>query len=272
MSQQENQDGSALEERKRQEREFHNVREEARKADEAEHDAFYTNRRFYSIAGRSRNYLDGWLQDNCPGAEVLDYCCGTGEMAIRAARLGARVTGIDISDVSIESAAEAARAEGLEDRCTFIAGDAEATGFPDNSFDVIIATGVLHHVDLDAAYKEMSRILRPGGKAVCVEAMNHNPIIMWYRRRTPHLRTAYEVDHILGVDDIRKASDYFGSISSRFFHLAGIAAIPLLGTPLFKPALGVFNLADDVLLRIPFIRRQAWQAIFTLENTVTPPR
>jgi len=260
-----------LEIRKLQEREFHNQRERLRIDDQQGHDSYYTNRRLYAITGKSHKYLADWLAASCPGSRALDYCCGTGEVSRQMARLGADVTGIDISDISVESAKEMARAEGLADRCRFLVGDAEATGFPSASFDLIVATGVLHHVDLDAAYAEMARLLVPGGKVICVEALAHNPFIMRYRRKTPHLRTPFEVDHILRVKDIERARAYFSRVETRFFHLAAIAAIPFEGTLVFKPMLAVLDFLDEFLLRVPVVRRQAWQAVFSLEVPRNPP-
>ena len=255
-----------MEDRKQKEREFHNRRELARLEDQEAHDSYYTNSRFYSITGKSARYWDHWLERCCPGAIALDYCCGTGEMSHKMARLGATVTGIDISEVSIETANAEADRCGLADKINFIVGDAEHTDFADDSFDIVIASGVLHHVDLDAAYAEIARILKPNGSVICGEALAHNPFIMAYRRRTPHLRTAFEVDHILRVSDIKRARKYFRSVDIRFFHLLSIGAIPFRNTLLFRPILAVLEVIDSVLTRIPFLRHHAWQAMFTLAN------
>ena len=255
-----------MEKRKQQERDFHNQRETDRITNPEHHDAYYTNRRFYSIAGVSRDYVEELLSTRCPGATALDFCCGTGGMSLRMAAKGAQVTGVDISDVSIATAAKNAADAGLSDRARFQVGDAENLQFAPDTFDLAVCSGVLHHVDLDAAYRELSRVVKPTGSVIAIEALAHNPIITNYRRRTPHLRTPYEVDHILRVQDIRKAEKFFRKVEIRFFHLASIAAIPFLGTPLFKPLLGVLNAVDSVLLRVPYVQRNAWQAVFVLSE------
>ncbi|MDB4949658.1 MAG: type 11 methyltransferase [Gemmatimonadetes bacterium] len=256
-----------MEDRKRKEREFHNARESVRMEDAGEAERSYPNLRFYSVVEGSRGYIFGWLAKHCAGKDVLDYCCGPGGMSVRLAKLGARkVTGIDISDVSIRSARQKAEAEGVSDRVELHVMDAEHTTFPDDTFDAAVCSGVLHHLDLDPAYRELARVLRPGGRIICIEAMRHNPYFMRYRRRTPDLRTAWEVDHILGVPEIRKARKYFDSVEVRFFHLFALGAVPLRRTPFFKPALAVLNLLDAAVLRIPGIRRWAWQAVFILSE------
>jgi ubiquinone/menaquinone biosynthesis C-methylase UbiE len=258
--------GAMLEERKLQERQFHNQRELDRINDPEHHDTYYSNRHFYDITGVSRRYVEHLLDTRCPGARALDFCCGTGEMSIRMAQKGADVTGIDISDVSIATAAEVANGMGLGDKAKFQVGDAENLDFGADTFDLALCSGVLHHVDLNAAYRELARVVKPGGSVIAIEALAHNPIITNYRRRTPHLRTPFEVDHILRVQDIRLAEKYFRKVEIRFFHLASIAAIPLRRTPLFRPLVAALDAVDAVLLRLPYVQRMAWQSVFVLSE------
>src|ERR1041384_1387377 len=70
-----------------------------------------------------------------PGMKVLDVACGTGNLAIPAARTGADVTGVDIAPNLVEQARENAKREGLN--AQFDEGDAEALSYNDASFDVV---------------------------------------------------------------------------------------------------------------------------------------
>jgi hypothetical protein len=99
---------------------------------------------------------------------------------------------------------------------------------------------------------------------LCIEALGHNPIINLYRRLTPGLRTAWEVDHILKERDIRRAKQVFGHVEGRYFHLFAIGAALLRRTPLFGPALAVLDGVDQAVLRIPGLRSMAWQILFEL--------
>jgi hypothetical protein len=76
-----------------------------------------------------------------------------------------------------------------------------------------------------------------------------------------HLRTVWEVDHILGVPDIYKGKKYFNTIKVRYFHLFALGAIPFRKTFIFKPLLRVLELLDEVVLRIPVIQKWAWVAV-----------
>ena len=129
-----------------------------------------------------------WYENNTRGKHICDYCCGNGEDGIIIAdSLGATVVGMDISEVSIENCRRRAQEVGVSDRVTHVVGDAEAE-FEDNTFDVVIEYGALHHLELDKAFSEMARVLRPSGQAICQEAVGHNPIIHAYRKLTPKLR------------------------------------------------------------------------------------
>ena len=104
--------------------------------------------------------------------------------------------------------------------------DAENLTFADNSFDIIHEYGALHHVDLEASFKETSRVLKSDGSFICTEALRHNPFIHWYRKKSMHLRTEWEVEHILRVQDILKGKKYFNNVNIKYFHLFALGAIP----------------------------------------------
>jgi len=229
---------------------------------ESEYEKHFTNMKFYSIARSSFAYRDALIFDGIRGAVALDYCCGNGEVAIEMAKRGAsRVMGIDISSVAIENARVLAKVASVDAVCEFAVMDAEHTEFADGMFDLIHEYGALHHLDLPSAYKELSRILKPDGKLVCTEALRHNPLIHWYRKRTPHLRTQWEVEHILGIPEIESGREYFGALDLRAFHLAALAAVPLRKVFFFESFLSFLNLVDRVLLTFPFLRRMAWVAV-----------
>jgi SAM-dependent methyltransferase len=96
------------------------------------------------------------------GATLLDVACGSGQLALVAARRGARVTGVDIAASSIRAARERAEAESLSAR--FDDGDAEALPYADASFDVVTSRfGAMFAPRPDVVAKELVRVCRPGG-------------------------------------------------------------------------------------------------------------
>lgn len=98
-----------------------------------------------------------------PGQRVLDVACGTGVVAVTAARLGAKVSGLDLTPVLLERAHENARIAGVN--IDLIEGDAEALPYPDGSFDAVLSQfGHMFAPRPAIAVKEMLRVLRSGGR------------------------------------------------------------------------------------------------------------
>jgi SAM-dependent methyltransferase len=247
------------------------MRVEERKAREAAfHDRAFSEEtrqdlwsKYYRVVRASAQCYEDYLKSNCAGRRVLEYGCGVSSRSFLLADCGAAaVTGIDISPVAIERAAQRAKGNGREN-VSFQLMDAERLDFPDDSFDLVCGTSIIHHLDLERAYSEVSRVLRPEGSAIFVEPLGHNPLINLYRRRTPHLRTSDE--HPLRMGDLRTACDYFEAVSARFFHLQGLLAVPFRRTRAFDRILQALDAADQALFRIaPFAGRYAWQVVIEL--------
>lgn len=100
-----------------------------------------------------------------PGTRMLDVACGTGQIAIPAARAGARVTGLDLAPNWIEQARAQAVGEGLEIR--FDVGDAEDLPYEDASFDLTVSLiGAMFAPRPEVVASELLRVTRPGGQVV----------------------------------------------------------------------------------------------------------
>jgi demethylmenaquinone methyltransferase / 2-methoxy-6-polyprenyl-1,4-benzoquinol methylase len=122
-----------------------------------------------------------------PGDRVLDACCGTGDLAIAAEREGGRVTGLDFSPRML------ARARGKSQTVEWIAGDLLALPFEGASFDAAtVGFGVRNVADLDAALRELRRVLRPGGRLAVLEITQPTGALrpffaLWFDRVVPAL-------------------------------------------------------------------------------------
>jgi demethylmenaquinone methyltransferase/2-methoxy-6-polyprenyl-1,4-benzoquinol methylase len=103
----------------------------------------------------------------------LDVAGGTGDVAFRILRAGGpnvRVTLADISPEMLGEGRRRAEAEGLLGRCAFSVGNAEALPFSDKSFDgYTIAFGIRNVTHIDRALAEAYRVLKPGGRFLCLE-------------------------------------------------------------------------------------------------------
>src|SRR5512142_486072 len=100
--------------------------------------------------------------DVSAGCQLLDVACGSGQLALWAARDGVSVTGVDIAQTLVRRAQARADAEGLNAR--FIEGDAEALPFEDASFDVVTSLiGAMFAPRPQLVAQELLRVCAPGG-------------------------------------------------------------------------------------------------------------
>ena len=104
---------------------------------------------------------------------LLDVAGGTGDIAFRAAKAGGsgfRATVCDINLDMLNVGRERAAKRHLDDRVAFVEGNAEALAFADRAFDgYTIAFGIRNVPRIDAALAEAFRVLRPGGRFLCLE-------------------------------------------------------------------------------------------------------
>ncbi len=102
-----------------------------------------------------------WFKDKV----CLDAGCGGGRYVVALAQLGAKkVYGIDVSERAVEAAKQRCKERGLANTDIQV-GSVLNLPFPDNTFDFVVSTGVIHHsADPYKAFRELTRVLKPGGK------------------------------------------------------------------------------------------------------------
>jgi demethylmenaquinone methyltransferase/2-methoxy-6-polyprenyl-1,4-benzoquinol methylase len=163
-----------------------------------------------------------------PGDSVLDAACGTGALAVIAAKSGATVTGLDFSERMLERARR--KAPELE----WVEGDLLALPFPDATFDVAtVGFGVRNVSDLERAIAELRRVLRPGGRLAILELTRpRGPLrlfyALWFDRLVPLLGKVVpggeaftylpaSVRRFPGPDDLSERLEGFGDVRYRLF-------------------------------------------------------
>lgn len=123
----------------------------------------------YDVASPGARYFQSRLHAvipalrGVPGGDLLDVGCGPGLLIERVA--AARPTeftysGVDASAAMVRTAATRLGGVG---GARLVVGKAESLPFPDQSFDVVVGTGVLEYCDMDAGLEEIARAVRPGG-------------------------------------------------------------------------------------------------------------
>jgi ubiquinone/menaquinone biosynthesis C-methylase UbiE len=164
-----------------------------------------------------RRAYDLVLQESIAGKALLDYCCGRGKWGVRFARLGARVSGFDMSDVGIEVARARALRDGVDIRLDV--ADARELPYENESFDIVVGISALEHViKYPGTGDEARRVLRPGGLAVFTENLGENPLINFARRFT--MRGEEDAGDILLTDElVRSWGHGFSSVTIEGYSL-----------------------------------------------------
>ncbi|MHB9862106.1 class I SAM-dependent methyltransferase [Streptomyces sp. YIM S03343] len=164
----------------------------------------------YQGSGPAERYFSSRLHavfeilDRCPGGDLLDVGCGPGMFVRRVldTRPGDfRITAVDQAPAMIAEAA--GRTAGAE--VELAVGDAEALPFPDASFDVVVAMGVLEYCDLSVVLRELDRVVRPDG-LVLVSMLNPlSPYRLFeWGVYWPLLRLLGQIEGLLGLPPKRR--------------------------------------------------------------------
>ena len=219
-------------------------------------------RKFYSINNHSADRYAQIIAAHCNGKTLLEYGCGTGSGSEKWLNYGAILTGIDISPAGIKKAQERLADTAYE--ADYLVMNAENMDFPDNSFDVVAGTGIIHHLDLVNSYKELRRVLKPEGHAVFIEPLGHNPIINLYRTITPKMRT--DDEHPLKMKDIKLLRQYFKFTEIEYFSLFTLMAVPFRNNRYFREINIFLRGLDKLFFSLPFVSRFAWTVVIHVSN------
>ena len=218
---------------------------------------------FYNKSERSPIWGPVWSQVNLSGKRVLDYGSGDGSFSFALARRGAVVEGIDISESLVELATRTIP-DGIP-RPKFSARDAHATGFAGASFDYVFGNGILHHLELEKAYQEIARVLKPGGRAFFMEPMEHHPLAVLLRKATPAARSVDEKP--LSLEQIEMAGRFFDKFRHTEHYVLAVVVAPVhlaSRTAAFWLIKGLDNVDRGMMRAFPGLRRYAWQSMLEL--------
>lgn len=208
------------------------------------------------------------------GKRLLDLGCGAGENSVYFAKKGALCVAADYSSGMVKVALQLAAANSVEiEGCT---ANAMALDFPDNTFDFVYASNLLHHLpNPKLAIREMHRVLKPGGKACFWDPLKHNPIINVYRRIATKVRTEDETP--LDIDIVNFVKSHFSEMTYDTFWLATLWIFLqfyliekvdpnqerywkkiIIEQERLQPQYRRLEKLDTILKKIPLMKRFAW--------------
>ena len=153
------------------------------------------------------------------GMKVLDVGCGDGENAMNFAKLGARVTGLDISPKAIELAERRAAVNDVSALTTFLCSPLETAQFEAGSFDVIWGDAVLHHLihDLDNVMTHLMHWLKPGGTIIFGEPVSLSSRLRTFRLMLPIKTDATPDERPLERSEIAIIERHVPDLTVRYF-------------------------------------------------------
>jgi SAM-dependent methyltransferase len=154
------------------------------------------------------------------GMRVLDLGCGSGGNASLLAARGATVWAMDISLDLLTLTVRRAALDAVTPRVRPIRGSAHAIPLADHSVDLVFGNAVLHHLSLDAAAREVRRVLVPGGRAVFREPIRNSRLAAALRRLVPYQQADVSpFEHPLRNADVAAFAAAFDESRRRDFEL-----------------------------------------------------
>ena len=186
---------------------------------------------------------------------VLVVGCGAGADALYFAKLGANVSGFDLSPDMLERAIHKAASNGLS--VAFEKMPAEKLSYPSDTFDLVLAHDILHHVEIDLTMDEIVRVSKPGAVFVMNEIYSHSI--------TDVIRRSWVVEKVLypkmtrfiykGEDpyitkDERKMSEHdVAKVTARLSRIANRRYYNMFVTRLVPDRFRILNILDRLALK-----------------------
>jgi SAM-dependent methyltransferase len=193
---------------------------------------------------------------------VLDFGCGHGMAATVLARLGARVTALDLSPGYLSEARRRALANNVS--IAFVQADGERLPFADAAFHRVWGNAVLHHLDCRVAAQELGRVLKPGGVAVFCEPWSGNPLLAFARQLVPYPGKERTPDECpLQSRQVAQLREVFPDLEIEGHQLAAMLRRVLPPGHVVR----ALDRCDAVLLKsLPFLRRFGRYVVLTLRR------
>ena len=206
------------------------------------------------------------------GKKVLDVGCGDGLNAMNLAKLGANVTGIDISPGAIEVAKRRAEINGVTDRTRFVCSPLETSDFQKGEFDIVWGDAILHHLiaDLDSVMAKVASWAKPDGIIIFSEPISLSKSLRRFRMMLPIKTDATPDERPLERAELDIVARHMSNMQVRYFSIfTRLSRFVLVDSDYegsTAPRRMIYNLlalADYAILSVPFFKPLAGSAVFS---------
>jgi SAM-dependent methyltransferase len=223
------------------------------------------------------------LMGDLRGKRLLDIGCGLGESSVYFAMRGAQVTATDLSPGMVNCAVALGKLHNVEIEGLVQSG--ESLDVEPDSYDLVYVANTIHHVtDKRQLFAQIQRALKPGGRFFSFDPLAYNPVINVYREMATEVRTEDEAP--LTFDDVRLAEEYFENVQHKEFWILTLSLFvkyflfdrihpnqDRYWKRIFKETTASLwwwtplAAIDEVLTRLPLVRRLAWNMVMWGEKS-----
>ncbi len=232
------------------EKEFHNTLQSKKRGR-------FENIFYKAIYNLNEDFFE-YIEKHCKDKSLLDYGCGIGNAARKVVNFHPKkITGIDISDVSIKKAID--NSKNLDQRIDYMVDNCENSNFKSETFDMVYGSGILHHLNMKKCLEEIHRLLKKDGELVFVEPLGTNPIINLYRKLTPNSRSRDE--HPLNNEDFVFLKQKYKDIKISYYGFFTLIFFPFYRNPKDSWFFNFFSTMDKIFFKIKFLRFLAWSVL-----------
>jgi len=219
---------------------------------------------FYKALNNTWEDFYKYLSIHANNAEILDYGCGIGPSIKKVVNFNPKkITGIDISEVSIKKARE--ETINYQSKVDLQVDNCENTNLKNSHFDIVYGLGILHHLDFSKCLNEISRILKPGGSLLFVEPLGTNPIINLYRKLTPKSRS--DDEHPLLEKDFLLLNERFTDVEIKYYGLLTVVFFPFYRNPKKSFLFNILKRLDQFLFKVKIMRSLAWSVLILAKKS-----
>lgn len=155
--------------------------------------------------------FDGKFDNIYNGKKILEGGCGTGRESMYMALKEGNLTSVDITDESIKIAKEQSKKYNFKNEIVFIKASVLDLPFENNTFDIVISSGVIHHTpDPNKAFSELARVLKKNGTFILYVYNNYAHIFSNLRRTFINFFAGEDIH-----ERVRLAKKFFPNYTNR---------------------------------------------------------